>query len=151
VPRLKPATIGFELSGFSWSFRLTLQLYARSVWPQREPVRNQGHVARILSGVLRRDPEGRHGLRPVSRERTPRQAVSRTRLPPSSKIRDTHSIAQGYTGMTVAEAADALGVSTQTIYNRIYAGKLRARRPANRYILRESDVANLAARPDRHR
>jgi excisionase family DNA binding protein len=54
-------------------------------------------------------------------------------------------------GMTVAEAADALGVSTQTIYNYIYAGKLRARRPADRYILRERDVANLAARRDRHR
>ena len=49
-------------------------------------------------------------------------------------------------GMTVAEAADALGVSTQTIYNYIYAGKLRARRPDDRYILRERDVANLAAR-----
>lgn len=66
-------------------------------------------------------------------------------------MRDTHSIAQGYTAMTVAEAADALGVSTQTIYNYIYAGKLRARRPADRYILRERDVANLAARRDRHR
>jgi excisionase family DNA binding protein len=48
--------------------------------------------------------------------------------------------------MTVAEAADALGVSTQTIYNYIYAGKLRARRPAERYILRERDVAALAAK-----
>jgi excisionase family DNA binding protein len=48
--------------------------------------------------------------------------------------------------MTVAEAADALGVSTQTIYNYIYAGKLRARRPAERYILRERDVATLVAR-----
>ena len=50
--------------------------------------------------------------------------------------------------MTVAEAADALDVSTQTIYNYIYAGKLRARRPADRYILRERDVANFAARRD---
>jgi excisionase family DNA binding protein len=50
--------------------------------------------------------------------------------------------------MTVAEAADALGVSTQTIYNYIYAGKLRARRPGDRYILRERDVANLVARRD---
>ena len=48
--------------------------------------------------------------------------------------------------MTVAEAADALGVSTQTIYNYIYAGKLRARRPGERYILRERDVATLVAR-----
>jgi excisionase family DNA binding protein len=46
--------------------------------------------------------------------------------------------------MTVAEAADVLGVSTQTIYNYIHAGKLRARRPAERYILRERDVAALA-------
>jgi len=52
--------------------------------------------------------------------------------------------------MTVAEAADALGVSTQTIYNYIYAGKLRARRPADRYILRASDVTKLAARRDRN-
>jgi excisionase family DNA binding protein len=56
-----------------------------------------------------------------------------------------------FTDMTVAEAADALGVSTQTIYNYIYAGKLRARRPADRYILRERDVTNLAARRDAHR
>ena len=48
--------------------------------------------------------------------------------------------------MTVTEAADVLGVSTQTIYNYIYAGKLRARRPAERYILRERDVAALATK-----
>jgi len=46
--------------------------------------------------------------------------------------------------MTVAEAANVLGVSTQTIYNYIYSGKLRARRPAERDILR--DVAALAAK-----
>jgi excisionase family DNA binding protein len=48
--------------------------------------------------------------------------------------------------MTVAEAADVLGVTTQTIYNYIYAGKLRARRLADRYILRERDVTALAAK-----
>ncbi len=48
--------------------------------------------------------------------------------------------------MTVAEAADTLGVSTQTIYNYIYAGKLSARRPHEHYILRERDVAALAGR-----
>jgi excisionase family DNA binding protein len=48
--------------------------------------------------------------------------------------------------MTVAQAADVLGVSTQTIYNYIYAGRLLARRPAERYILRERDVAILAAK-----
>jgi excisionase family DNA binding protein len=53
--------------------------------------------------------------------------------------------------MTVAEAADALGVSTQTIYNYIYAGKLRARMPDTRYIVRERDVASLAAKRDRQR
>jgi len=51
--------------------------------------------------------------------------------------------------VTVAEAADALGVSTQTIYNYIYAGKIRARRPADRYILRAGDVANLTAKHKR--
>ena len=50
--------------------------------------------------------------------------------------------------VTVAEAADALGVSTQTIYNYIYAGKLRARRPTDRYVL---DVAKLAVKRDRQR
>jgi excisionase family DNA binding protein len=53
--------------------------------------------------------------------------------------------------MTVAEAADVLGVSTQTIYNYIYAGKLRARRPADRYILRERDVAALASKREDRR
>ena len=53
---------------------------------------------------------------------------------------------RGIQVMTVAEAADVLGVSTQTIYNYIYSGKLRARRPAERYILRERDVAALAAK-----
>ena len=53
--------------------------------------------------------------------------------------------------MTVAEAADVLGVSTQTIYNYIYAGKLRARRPGDRYVLREGDVTALANRRDRQR
>jgi excisionase family DNA binding protein len=53
---------------------------------------------------------------------------------------------EGTDSMTVAEAADALGVTTQTIYNYIYAGTLRARRPAGRYILRERDVATLIAR-----
>ncbi|HVC41782.1 MAG TPA: helix-turn-helix domain-containing protein [Candidatus Saccharimonadales bacterium] len=48
--------------------------------------------------------------------------------------------------MTVAEAADVLRVSTQTIYNYIYAGKLRARRPGERYILSERDVAALATK-----
>jgi excisionase family DNA binding protein len=53
--------------------------------------------------------------------------------------------------MTVAEAADALGVSTQTIYNYIHAGKLTARKPADRYILRARDVTSLAARRDRQK
>jgi excisionase family DNA binding protein len=53
--------------------------------------------------------------------------------------------------MTVAEAADVLGVSTQTIYNYIYAGKLRARRPGERYILRERDVATLASKREGQR
>lgn len=53
--------------------------------------------------------------------------------------------------MTVAEAADALGVSTQTIYNYIYAGTLSARRPGSRYILRAGDVTKLAAKRDRQR
>jgi excisionase family DNA binding protein len=53
--------------------------------------------------------------------------------------------------MTVAEAADVLGVSAQTIYNYIYAGTLSARRPANRYILRAGEVTKLAARRERQR
>jgi excisionase family DNA binding protein len=53
---------------------------------------------------------------------------------------------EGTDFMTVAEAAEVLGVSTQTVYNYIYAGKLRARRPAERYILRERDVTTLAAK-----
>jgi excisionase family DNA binding protein len=51
--------------------------------------------------------------------------------------------------MTVAEAAEALGVTTQTIYNYIYDGTLRAQRPANRYTLRARDVANLAKKRER--
>jgi len=46
---------------------------------------------------------------------------------------------------------EVLGVSTQTIYNYIYAGKLRARRPAERYILRERDVATLASKREGRR
>jgi len=51
--------------------------------------------------------------------------------------------------MTVAEAADTLGVSTQTIYNYIYAGTLPAQRPGDRYILRARDVTNLAKKRER--
>lgn len=51
--------------------------------------------------------------------------------------------------MTVAEAADTLGVSTQTIYNYIYDGTLSAQRPGNRYTLRARDVANLAKKRER--
>jgi excisionase family DNA binding protein len=51
--------------------------------------------------------------------------------------------------MTVAEAAETLGVSTQTIYNYIYDGTLSAQRPGDRYILRARDVTNLAKKRER--
>jgi len=51
--------------------------------------------------------------------------------------------------MTVAEAAETLGVSTQTIYNYIYDGTLSAERPGDRYILRARDVTNLAKKRER--
>jgi excisionase family DNA binding protein len=51
--------------------------------------------------------------------------------------------------MTVAEAADTLGVSTQTIYNYINDGILPAQRPGNRYTLRARDVTNLAKKRER--
>ena len=51
--------------------------------------------------------------------------------------------------MTVAEAADTLGVSTQTIYNYIYEGILSAQRPDHRYTPRARDVTNLAKKRER--
>ena len=53
LPSLKPTTTGFELSGFSWSFRLTLRLYARSaLGSRREPLSEQDQFARILKALL---------------------------------------------------------------------------------------------------
>ena len=49
----------------------------------------------------------------------------------------------GYCG---ADRPITPGFSSPTIYNYVDAGKLRARRPAERYILREGDVAILISK-----
>jgi excisionase family DNA binding protein len=51
--------------------------------------------------------------------------------------------------MTVAEAAEAPGVSTQTVYNYINSGILPAQRAGSRYTLRAGDVTNLAKKLER--
>src|ERR1039457_1430670 len=97
-----------------------------------------------------RDGIGRARLSGVQNAAHPSESARHgATLPRSGEMCHAHSTDhRGTKGMTVAETADALGVSTQTIYNYIYAGKLRARRPGDRYILRERDVANLVARRD---
>jgi hypothetical protein len=56
-----------------------------------------------------------------------------------------------FCGYCDADRLITLGFFSQTIYNDMDAGKLRARMPAERYILRDGDVATLASKRDGRR